>query len=138
MKAGMGIYRTVHEYNIQKSLGVSSTFQPITKEEEFVEKISACARELSERINDCRLVFRCLTMEMKTTEFEMLQRSNTLKYYIYREKDIVQQSLRVYENMKPLKDGIRLIGIRVSLLRDRDVCKKERIFGPERQIAIRK
>jgi hypothetical protein len=89
MKAGMGIYRTVHEYNIQKSLGVSSTFPVITREEQFVEKITECAIELSERINDCRLVFRCLTMEMKTTEFEILQRSATLKYYIYREKDII-------------------------------------------------
>jgi hypothetical protein len=35
--------------------------------------------------------------------------------------------------MKPLTDPIRLIGIRVSMLRDRDVCKKERIFGPERK-----
>jgi hypothetical protein len=34
--------------------------------------------------------------------------------------------------MKPINDGVRLVGIRVSLLRDRDVCKKERIFGPER------
>lgn len=134
----MGIYRTVHEYNIQKSLGVSSTFPVITREEQFVEKITECAIELSERINDCRLVFRCLTMEMKTTEFEILQRSATLKYYIYREKDIIQQALRVYENMKPINDGVRLVGIRVSLLRDRDVCKKERIFGPERQAIIRK
>lgn len=77
-------------------------------------------------------------MEMKTTEFEMLQRANTLKYYIYREKDIVQQALRIYENMKPFKDPIRLIGLRVSLLRDRDVCKKERIFGPERKEALTK
>ena len=74
-----------------------------------------------------------MTMEMKTTEFEMLQRANTLKYYIYREKDIVQQALRIYENMKPFKDPIRLIG-----LRDRDVCKKERIFGPERKEALTK
>lgn len=89
MKAGMGIYRTVHEYNIQKSLGVSSSFAPITEEKDFVEKITLCAQELSARVNDCRLVFRSLVMEMKTTEFEMLQRSNTLKYYIYREKDII-------------------------------------------------
>lgn len=40
--------------------------------------------------------------------------------------------------MKPIKDGIRLIGIRVTLLRDRDVCKKERIFGPERDKARHK
>jgi len=72
MKAGMGIYRTVHEYNIQKSLGVSSTFPEISTEADFVEKITACARELSERISDCRLVFRSLTMEMKTSEFDML------------------------------------------------------------------
>jgi hypothetical protein len=36
--------------------------------------------------------------------------------------------------MKPFKDPIRLIG----LLRDRDVCKKERIFGPERKEALTK
>ena len=40
--------------------------------------------------------------------------------------------------MKPIKDGVRLIGIRVSLLRDRDVCKKERIFGPERSAILKK
>jgi hypothetical protein len=89
MKAGMGIYRTVHEYNIQKSLGVSASFKPIKEDWEFTEKITECAKELSERINDCRLVFRSLTMEIKTTEFEMLQRSRTLKYYIYREIDII-------------------------------------------------
>lgn len=40
--------------------------------------------------------------------------------------------------MKPLTDPIRLIGIRVSMLRDRDVCKKERIFGPERTAILQK
>lgn len=32
MKAGMGIYRNVHEHNVQKSLGVSQSFKPIFKE----------------------------------------------------------------------------------------------------------
>jgi hypothetical protein len=39
--------------------------------------------------------------------------------------------------MKPIKDPVRLIGICVRFLRDRDVCKKERIFGPERSKVLK-
>lgn len=66
MKACMGIYRTVHEHNVQKSLGVSSTFKPIYKDKEFVQKITAAAEELAARVNECKIVFRNMTLEMKT------------------------------------------------------------------------
>ena len=74
MKAGMGIFRTVHEYNIQKSLGVSSTLpDPVNTDEGITAQLSTCAKELAARISDCRLVFRCMTLELKTTNFELLQ-----------------------------------------------------------------
>lgn len=77
IRSALGIDRNVHEENIQKSIGVSQTFKPISEFQEYYEKVLIMANELYERLHESELVARTIILEFKTVKFDNKQRSTT-------------------------------------------------------------
>ncbi len=51
-RSALGIDRNVHEDTVQKSIGVSQTFKPITEFSDYYDKVLIMANELYERLNE--------------------------------------------------------------------------------------
>lgn len=91
-RAALGISRNYHEEEdedaCQKSISVSSTFRPLSTLEQFKEKIAELCEELSERIDKRKVAGVTITLELKSTKFEVVQKSMTLKTYIWLAEDL--------------------------------------------------
>lgn len=99
----MGITRNFHDENVQKSIGVSQTFKPISEYNEYREKVIAMAHELYERLWDSKLIARTITLEFKSTKFNNKQRSYTFQNFIYEKSDIVKASDDLLKYMYPFE-----------------------------------
>ncbi|CDW84079.1 dna polymerase iv kappa [Stylonychia lemnae] len=114
LKSALGVDRNYHEDTIQKSIGVSQTFKPIVDKKDHEDKVKAMAIELYERLLESQLVAKTLTLELKTSKFNIKQRSTTFHQYIQEKNDIVRASEELLNVMWPINEPVRLIGIRGS------------------------
>jgi len=91
-RAALGISRNFHEEDdedaCQKSISVSSTFKPLSTLEQFKDKISELCEELAERIDKRKVAGVTVTLELKSTKFEVVQKSMTVKTYIWLAEDL--------------------------------------------------
>ena len=71
IQGALGITRVVHENSIQKSIGVSQTFHAIFEYDEYFQKTKVMANELFERLNESQLMAKTMTIEIKTTKFDV-------------------------------------------------------------------
>ena len=77
------------------------------------------ATELAERVNDLRLMAKTMTLEVKTVKFDIRQRSCTFHSYIFRKKDILDESMKLFMGLWPIDEPCRLLGIRFNNIRSR-------------------
>lgn len=119
-RSALGIDRNVHEDTVQKSIGVSQTFKPITDFSDYYDKVLIMANELYERLNESQLVARTIILEFKTIKYDNKQRSTTFQSYIFEKKDILRASLELLKILWPISEPCRLLGIRFMHLRSRN------------------
>ena len=77
IRACLGISRNVHEDArdlLQKSLSVSGTFKPISRFNQFKEKINEMAEEMEERARAAGFKGRALTISFKNINFDVIQK----------------------------------------------------------------
>jgi len=91
-RAALGISRNFHDEDdedaCQKSISVSSTFKPLSTLEQFKEKISELSEELAERIDKRKVAGITVSLELKSTKYEEVQKSMTLKSHIWLAEDL--------------------------------------------------
>jgi DNA polymerase kappa len=120
-RAALGISRNHHEEDdedaCQKSISVSSTFRPLVTLEQFRDKISELSEELSERIDKRKVAGITVTLELKSVKFEVVQKSMTVKSYIWLAEDIARYCHQILDTIWPY-DKVRLIGVKLSNLRN--------------------
>eukprot|EP00347_Sterkiella_histriomuscorum_P010175 403377318 len=130
-RAALGISRNFHEEeddDCQKSISISETFRPLVTLEQFKDKISQLCTELAERVDKRKIAGLNISLEIKTTEFSVLQKSLTLKSYIWTQEDLQLYSHQLLEIMWPSKPA-RLIGVKLSHLKNQHEVKKDRNIG---------
>jgi len=128
-RAALGISRNFHEEDeedtCQKSISISTTFKPITKYELLKEKIKEICEELSERIDKRKVAGCTLTVEFKNTKFQVVQKSQSLKNYIFEFEDLFKTSMQIVDANWPC-DPLRLVGVKLSNLRNQHELKKDK------------
>jgi len=105
-RAALGISRNFHEEEdedaCQKSISVSSTFRPLSTLEQFKEKISELCEELAERIDKRKVAGMTITLELKSTKFEVVQKSMSLKTHIWVAEDLQRYCYQLLETVWPV------------------------------------
>lgn len=62
---------------------------------------------------------KTMTLEVKTVKFDIRQRSCTFPIFIYRKKDLIDESIKLLKDLWPLDEPCRLLGIRFNNIRSR-------------------
>ena len=70
---------------------------------------------------------KTITIEIKTSKFEVKQRSITLNHYIHRQSSIEIESQKLLRQLLPIQDMCRMVGVRLSNIRKRS----EQVECPE-------
>ena len=74
----MGISRCVHENPIQKSIGASKTFpMMVTSLEDHKDKVLILANEICGRMDETKIMAKAMSLEIKTSKYEILFRQHT-------------------------------------------------------------
>jgi hypothetical protein len=82
-----------------------------------MDKLSAMAIELFERVDQSKIMAKTMTLEIKTATFEVIQRSMTSNHFMHKKDDIVCEALKLLHQVWPLKEPTRLIGLRFTNIR---------------------
>ena len=69
---------------------MSSTFRPLSTLEQFKEKITELSEELAERIDKRKVAGTTVTLELKSTKFDVVQKSMSLKSHIWLAEDLAR------------------------------------------------
>ncbi|CDW81824.1 dna polymerase iv kappa [Stylonychia lemnae] len=129
IRAALGISRNFHEEDdddaCQKSISVSTTFSPIHKLEQFKEKIKEICEDLAQRMDKRKLGGLTLTLELKSTQFELVNKSVQLKSYIWTQEDLTKHSHQILEQLWPYK-AVRLLGVKMSHLKNLHEIKRDK------------
>ena len=75
------------------------------------------ATELFGRLDDQAVMAKQMTLELKTSKFELLFKQHTFHRYIYNREDIQAGALKLLEALWPIKEPTRLIGIKFNNIR---------------------
>ncbi len=106
LRAALGISRNFHEEDdedaCQKSISVSSTFRPLSTLEQFKEKIGELCEELAERIDKRKVAGITVTLEPKSVKFEVVQKSMTIKTYIWLAEDLHRYCCQILDTVWPV------------------------------------
>lgn len=105
-RAALGISRNFHEEEdedaCQKSISVSSTFRPLSTLEQFKEKIAELCEQLAERIDKRKIAGITVTLELKSTKFEIVQKSMTVKTHIWLAEDLQRYCYQILDTVWPV------------------------------------
>ena len=105
-RAALGISRNFHEEDdddaCQKSISVSSTFKPLSTLEQFREKISEMCEELAERIDKRKVAGLTVTLELKSVKYEVVQKSMTVKGYIWQAEELQLYCYQILDTVWPV------------------------------------
>jgi DNA polymerase-4 len=130
-RAALGISRNYHEEDndedaCQKSISVSSTSRkPTVTLEQFREKIVELSEELAERIDKRKVAGITVSLEIKSVKYEVIQKSVTIKTYIWLAEDLQRQSFQILDSVWPCEKA-RLIGIKLSGLKNQADVRKDK------------
>jgi hypothetical protein len=93
-------------------MGASSTFRPIHRYGQFVEKIIQLAEELESRAKENNLMGRTLVLEFKSFKFEMHIKSMTFPHYLFNKMQFVKYGIILLNQAWPV-EATRLMGLRL-------------------------
>ena len=124
IKSAMGISRHEHskecfDVQAQKSMGVSSTFKPIHRYGEFVDKIIQLSAELEVRSKDAKLMGRSLVLEYKDFKFQTRIKSMTFPHYLFNKNQFVKYAVFLLNRAWPIS-ACRLLALRLQGIRKRE------------------
>lgn len=117
--------REVTPVRERKSIGAERTFEKdIFREEEMLEALFRVIDVLAGRMENKNLKGRTVTLKLKYTDFEQHTRSRTFDYFIYNRNELIQIGEELFRNPLPPYKGIRLLGMQISNLEDRDAANQ--------------
>eukprot|EP00347_Sterkiella_histriomuscorum_P012843 403367013 len=129
IRAALGIARNFHEEDdddaCQKSISVSTTFRPLYKLDQFKDKISEICEDLAQRMDKRKIGGLTITLELKSTEFNNVNKSMTLNRYIWTSEDMRTYCHQLLEMQWPFP-AVRLIGVKMSNLKNLHEIKKDK------------
>ena len=112
-RAALGISRNFHEEDdedaCQKSISVSSTFRPLSTMDQFKEKISELCEDLAERIDKRKVAGVTVSLELKSVKFDVVQKSMTVKSYIWLAEDLARYCFQILETVWPVSNKFSLL-----------------------------
>lgn len=116
----------------QRSMGVSCTFKPIHRYNQFLEKMFKLATVLEDRANQSKVMGKTLVLEFKNYKFETKIKSMTFPHYLYTQNQFKKYGMLLLNQAWPI-EPIRLMGLRLQNMRDRRKSKGVNVC-PELQI----
>jgi DNA polymerase-4 len=109
--------RSVNPRRIRKSLGAERTFESdLLVDEDILLETDRISKIMIERMSRSKARGKTVTLKIKYTDFEVVNRSRTLGHYIYNEEEIMMIARELMSKELPAKRGIRLIGVTLSNL----------------------
>jgi hypothetical protein len=99
----------------RKSLGAERTFAAVSSPEDLKQKLYELSEIVSQDLKSESLLAKTITLKLKTVNFELLTRSNTLTKYIQESSDIFEHGFKLLEKLLPI--NIRLMGVCMSKLK---------------------
>lgn len=101
-----------------KSIGNSSTFlEDVTDYSIITQKFNDLAQSVSRRLKKEGAVSNCLTITIRTWDFNTITRSITLDYDLQDFDEIYEEALLLYD-IENIEEPVRLLGISCSKLKD--------------------
>ncbi len=121
-----GIHRSeVKSHRTPKSLGAERTFSENLSSEVFMkDRLEHIATELARRVSRSGMTAKTVTLKIKYSDFTLQTRSKTLGYFISDKSLILETALDLLYQ-QPLENSVRLLGISLSNLQDRDSNSSE-------------
>ncbi len=116
--------RPVNPNRIRKSLGAERTFEVDFKNKtDILEQTEKIVDILTERKEKAGVAGKTVTLKLKFNDFKTITRSRTFHQYV-RDNGKIRQIARVLVMKElPLKKGVRLIGVTISNLNNREKQK---------------
>jgi len=124
-KTGGWLYRMAHcrderpvqPHRIRKSVGVERTFEhDVLGEVALIERLEPIAAELARRLAKHELVGHTLTLKIKSADFEITSRSETVTRPIAEEAELVRLGCSLLGRPEVPAFPVRLLGLTVSSL----------------------
>lgn len=114
--------REIQTTRIRKSIGVERTFRATRDRKLLLEKLLVYSKDLSEDLTLRNLHGRTLSVKIKDEDFQTHTKSRTFSHNIWEEEEIYKISSMLFAQMEWDK-GLRLLGISISNLMDRDLTQ---------------
>ena len=113
--------RPVNPNRIRKSLGAERTFDvDFINREDVLAQTDRIVDILIERKEKAGVAGKTVTLKLKFNDFETITRSRTMHHYITDNEEIRRISKDLMMKELPLKKGVRLIGVTISNLDNRE------------------
>jgi hypothetical protein len=120
----------------QKSISISRTYDKnLYQIHEFVEKLEDLCTMLEERVTKQDVSGKLFSIEIKTSDFKVIQKSRLVHYYINKHIQFMQLSQDLLKSLWPCKPT-RLLGVRLgNLTQNSEIHDDERVLGNIAQFA---
>jgi DNA polymerase IV len=110
-------HRQVNPNRIRKSLGAERTFEDdLLDEKDIIIQTEKIIDILMDRIGKAGVRGKTITLKIKFNDFEVLNRSQSLRHFTCTKEDITHISMDLLKKELPTEKGIRLLGITLSNL----------------------
>ena len=119
-------FREVEHHRVRKSVGSETTFEVdiALRSEALAQVIEVLAQEVAERLQHHEKKARTITVKVKFEDFTQITRSMTIQQTISTGAEIHKYSKQIIDKIEDIGLRIRLLGITVSHLMD----KNEEVF----------
>ncbi|CAD8158227.1 unnamed protein product [Paramecium octaurelia] len=122
-----GVARNCHvEFEDQLSISCQRTFSNISTQKEFEDKVDYIAEKLAEDMQQEEKVGNHLTLIIKTSKFEIRNKSLQLNQYTNQAKQIAIYGKQLLKIMQ-LDEPIRLLGLKMGQLANEKQMQKQSI-----------
>jgi DNA polymerase-4 len=113
--------RVVNPKRIRKSLGAERTFDnDMLADDDILMETARIAEIMIERMERAKAKGKTVTIKIKYSDFEVVNRSRTLGHFLEDGNEIMTISNELMGRELPAKKGIRLIGVTLSNLETGD------------------
>ncbi len=116
--------RPVQPFRERKSVGAERTFsKDLQDEQEIQAELHALCSQVWERAERKGILARCVTVKLKTSDFELFTRSETKEYTIPACRELEQIVCELYDRECPKGRSCRLLGVSLSHFEDHEILQ---------------
>jgi len=109
--------RTVQAHRIRKSLAVERTLnEDLTAEDDILDVLDKIVDKFYERLRKADNFGRTLSLKIKSSDFQIKNRSYSEEYYVKSKEEIRKIAHQLYLNNQDVFKSVRLIGLSASNL----------------------